>query len=233
VELAACVAPACPGIVQRDCSQWLAELDALMPTVVVRSRTADGRDVVAVRVVVDGAPWIDRLDGKARPLNPGAHVFRYEPEGRPAFEETIVVQEAEKNRVIVVKQDVSPPPALVVEPRAPEPTSRPSPFLGYVLIGAGVAGAVGFGLLASSGQHELDRMRPPNEGACAPNCDQAKVDAAVRKIIVGDALLGAGIIAAGIGTYLLVRPNRGGAQALELGIAPSIGGVRAGAGYRF
>jgi hypothetical protein len=238
-ELVVCVAPECPGIVKRDCSQWLAELDALTPTVVVRARNADGRDVVAIRVLVDGVPWADRLDGIPRPLNPGFHIFRYEPEGRTPFEEPIVVQEGEKNRVIVVKQAPLPPVAPTGGDKTPadktpaEATSSRSPLVGYVLIGAGVAGAVGFGVLASSGQRDLDRMRPPNQGACAPNCDQGKVDAAVRKIIVGDALLGAGIIAAGIGTYLLVRPQRADKQKIEVGIGPSVGGVHTSVGYLF
>src|SRR5208282_2084663 len=75
----ACASSACPEIIQRDCAQWLAELETRIPTVIVTASDPAGRDVVFARLLVDGVPFADRLDGIAVPMDPGIHTFRLEP----------------------------------------------------------------------------------------------------------------------------------------------------------
>ena len=53
-QLVQCVQPTSPEPGQKDCSQWLAELDASTPTVIVNARDGEGKDVAKVRVLVDG-----------------------------------------------------------------------------------------------------------------------------------------------------------------------------------
>jgi hypothetical protein len=229
-QLVQCVQSTCPSLVKKDCSQWLAELDASTPTVIVNARDAQGKDVAKVRVLVDGVVLMDQLDGKPHQIDPGVHVFRYEREGAEAIEESIVIQEREKNRVITAK--LAPPAQASSGPamRSMEVSPR-SPVLGYTLLGVGVAGAAAFGVLAAIGKHDVDQMRDGPDH-CAPDCPSSRVDAAKTKIIVANVSLGVGLIAAGVGTFILLRPSKGG-TGLQLGVRSVAGGGMTDVGYRF
>jgi hypothetical protein len=193
----------------------------------VNARDAEGKDVAKVRVLVDGAVLLEQLDGKPHPIDPGVHVFRYEREGAEAIEESIVIQERERNRVITAKLAPPPQASTVATVRSTEVSPR-SPVLGYALLGVGVAGAAAFGVLAAIGQHDVDDMR----GTCAPNCDSSRVDAAKTKIIVANVSLGVGLIAAGVGTFILLQPRKG-ATGLQLGVRPVAAGGMGDLAYRF
>jgi hypothetical protein len=227
-QLVLCVRPACPRLVQRDCSQWLSSLDAITPTVIVNARDADGKDVLSVRVLVDGVVLSDKLDGKPHPVDPGVHVFRYEREGASPVEENVVIREGEKGRVINVRLP-EPPKVATAPAKRPEVPAGP-PVGAYVLLGAAVAGGAAFGVLATLGKNDVDRMRQP--GGCAPRCDESDVAAARNEIIAANVSLGVGLVAAGIGTYLLLKP-RSSAPELQVGVRALPGGVMTGASYRF
>jgi hypothetical protein len=226
-QLVQCVQPTCPNLVKKDCSQWLAELDASTPTVIVNARDGEGKDVLNVRVLVDGAVLLDKLDGKPHQIDPGVHVFRYEREGNEPIEESIVIQEREKNRVITAKIVPAGQPSVGTTTPRMEVTPR-SPVLGYALLGVGVAGAAAFGVLAAIGNHDVDEMR----STCAPGCDESRVDSAKTKILVANVSLGVGLIAAGVGTFVLLQPAKGG-TGLQLGVRPVAGGGVSNIGYRF
>jgi hypothetical protein len=226
-QLVQCVQPSCPNLVKKDCSQWLAELDASTPTVIINARDAEGKDLAKVRVLIDGAVLMEQLDGKPHPVDPGVHLFRYEREGAEPIEESIVIQEREKNRVITAK--IAPPPqgGSLSPIKVTEASSR-SPILGYALLGVGVAGVAAFGVLAAIGQHDVDEMRR----TCAPSCDSSSVDGAKTKIIVADVSLGVGLVAAGVGTFILLQPHRG-ATGLQVGVRPIAAGGMGNVAYRF
>jgi hypothetical protein len=226
-QLVQCVQPSCPNLVKKDCSQWLAELDASTPTVIINARDAGGKDLAKVRVLVDGAVLMDQLDGKPHAVDPGVHLFRYEREGAEPTEESIVIQEREKNRVITAK--IAPPPqaSSATSTKVVETSSR-SPILGYALLGVGVAGVAAFGVLAAIGQHDVDEMRR----TCAPSCDSSSVDGAKTKIIVANVSLGVGLVAAGIGTFILLQPSKGG-TGLQVGVRPIAAGGMGNVAYRF
>ena len=80
----ACSAADCPGFIVKDCTQWLAQIDARMPSVVFEVRDASGAETSAVEVTLDGKPWLAALDGKAKAVDPGRHTLRYEHRGRGA-----------------------------------------------------------------------------------------------------------------------------------------------------
>jgi len=65
----ACSNPACPAVVKRDCDQWLTEMDASLPSVVVAARDATGRDLVDVRVTIDGTVLTQSWDGTMHPTS--------------------------------------------------------------------------------------------------------------------------------------------------------------------
>jgi hypothetical protein len=233
-QLVQCLQPGCPNVVKKDCSQWLTELDAMTPTVIVKARNAAGKDVLTVRVLVDGAVLMDSLDGKPHAIDPGVHVFRYE-NGGDAMDERIVIQEGEKNRVVTAQ--FAPQRALPAQtPTAPVAPHTPprSATVGYALLGAGVAGAAGFVAFAALGQHDLSEMRKDkSDGGCAPDCDQSRVDSARTKIVVADVCLGMGLVAAGLGTFILLKPQSATATGLQVGVRPSAGGAMTDFAYRF
>ncbi|MEO6420602.1 MAG: hypothetical protein ABIP39_14405, partial [Polyangiaceae bacterium] len=48
-SLVACARETCPGPVRVDCKQWLGEVDADLPSIVVRALEDDGRAITDVR----------------------------------------------------------------------------------------------------------------------------------------------------------------------------------------
>src|SRR5262249_37200287 len=98
-----CARADCPSVVREDCETSLAQVDAKQPTVVVVARDATGHDLWDVRVYLDGLRLLDRLDGRSVPVDPGAHTFRYVADGYGAVEESVVVREGERQRVLQVQ----------------------------------------------------------------------------------------------------------------------------------
>lgn len=82
-----CSAPACPSQAIKDCVQWLAAIDASLPTVVLMALDPAGAETLDVRVTVDGQALAAKLDGKAVALDPGQHVLRFEMAGAEAVEQ--------------------------------------------------------------------------------------------------------------------------------------------------
>jgi hypothetical protein len=101
-DLAQCAAPTCPAEVAAECGRRVAETNQALPTIVLHAKGASGEDLVAVGVALDGAPLAGALDGRAIPLDPGAHKLRFEAAGMPAVEQTILVGEGEKARPVTV-----------------------------------------------------------------------------------------------------------------------------------
>lgn len=208
----ACSAAACPPIVRKDCAGWLADVEERTPTVVLGARDPGGRDLTAVRVLVDGAPLVDALEGKAIPLDPGEHRIRYEWAGGAPVEERVVLREGEKRRTVTV-QFAAPP--------APAPTpSRPVPIAPIVLGGVALAAGGAFAGLALSAKSDFDHL----QGTCAPQCAPAQVDPIRVKVIAANVSLGVSIAALGAGAVLLaVRPSA--PAKVAFGIAPTAGGA--------
>ena len=118
----ACSASTCSVYVVRDCTQWLAEIDASMPTVVFTVENATGPDPSAVRVTVDGQTVAQTLDGKPVLLDPGEHVVRFEMTGVEAVEQKVTIQGGEKNRKLSASFKKAPPP---MTPALPAAVPRP------------------------------------------------------------------------------------------------------------
>src|SRR5258708_923596 len=86
-QLVLCAQDKCPIVVLRDCATWLHDVESAIPTLSFRARDARGRDLIAVRVLVDGAVVRERLDGTPIEFDPGEHTLRYETAGRAPVEE--------------------------------------------------------------------------------------------------------------------------------------------------
>jgi hypothetical protein len=220
-SLTYCAQKGCPAIARHDCTTWLAEVDAALPTVVFEIRQ-DGKLVRDVRVSIDGSVVLERVeDGATLPIDPGAHSLRFDrPGSRSVTQEVIIVQGA-KSRLLSVTLEAetttpstAPPPTSSSAPSKGEPperertpSTRPEPgppilawIFGAVAIG-GVASFAGFGL---RGVSEEDKLRRE----CAPTCGQENIDFVDRMYLIADISLGIGLVAAGISAYFFIaRPG--------------------------
>jgi hypothetical protein len=93
-----CSVSSCPDLVRDDCSKRLDELDRAQPTIVFSVTDATGKDLVAVKVSVDGNVLTDKVDGTALNVDPGAREFTFEVAGQPPAKRTFVIREGEKER---------------------------------------------------------------------------------------------------------------------------------------
>jgi hypothetical protein len=202
----ACAAERCPALIRSDCSGWLAEVEAAVPTVVIRAIPAEepGRELYEVEVRVDGVVLTSRLDGHELPVNPGEHHFSFGAPGRVPAEDDIVVRAGEKHRLLTVSlPSVNPsPPPVIVKP-LPPPPPRMGTGTKALLIGGGVAlaGAAAFG---TSGLVKERSLRT----TCAPNCNQDDVDSARLRLRLADVSLLVGVAAlATAGVLIWTAPD--------------------------
>jgi hypothetical protein len=209
--LGTCSRADCPGLVQRDCTQWLAEADQAIPSVVLSVRDAADRDLVDAHLLLDGQPLAADAEGKALPLDPGTHVLRIERAGAPTTDRTFVVREGEKSRPIAVR--IEPVPI-------PEPARKraPIPVATMVLGGAGLIAAGTFGYFSIRGLADRGQF------GCAAGCSQAQHDQVIREFDGADVALGiaAASVAAAVWIYLARgTAPRAPAMAGEPGAGPS------------
>lgn len=210
--LIACSSAACPAEVTRDCTRWLAEVNASTPSIVFAAKDAAGADLADVRVEVDGADAGTTADGRAVPLDPGPHeaVFA-RPDGARA-REAFVARVGDKNRTVVARfapADGAPararagPPAAAPVRDAPRPAARAIPLASIVLGGAGVAALGVFGWFGASGVRDRDRL------GCDIGCSAADKRDVDTQFLVADVALGVGVVALASAVVLyFVQPTR-------------------------
>jgi hypothetical protein len=211
-----CVQQACPDFVRPDCEKWLAEVERQTPTIVFAAKSADGRDLVDVRVFVDGVERTDSLDGRALGVDPGPHKLRFEHGDGPPREMSVVLAQGVKDRVVTVSfAGPEPGPSAGPAPLdpAPSPTSAPAPdrgevdrgqpILAYVFGGLGLGGFAAFAALGIIGRNEASDL----DELCAqddPGCTQEAIDSTRTKLVAADVSLGigAGLLGVGIGLFI-------------------------------
>lgn len=225
-QLLVCARDACPGVVRKDCGRWMAEVDEALPSVVIGAKDGHGHDLDAVKVTVDGKVFADRLDGKAQPIDPGTHVFRFEHETAPPIEEKVVVREGEKNRTISVVMHLPGDDVPLAAsggggdkaPRGSE--SREVPVESWVLGGVGVLALGSFVYFGLSGRGATSDLR----SSCAPACNKGDVDSARTKLLIADVSLGVSVVALGLATFFFVSstPEK---RSAHLGVQPLVGGA--------
>lgn len=196
-QLNICGRPECPKLVQQDCTQWMSEVLASLPSVVPGAKDCKGRDIVDARLTVDGKVAAEMLDGKAIVIDPGVHTFVFESKGFPALKEQVVVKPGEKNRLVSVTFATPGDPTAPSNQGTGAPpdssSSSSAPVAAYVLGGVGLAAlgaALYFDLSASGDAHDL-------RTSCSPNCPPSDVDDVKTKYTIAG-------VTAGIGGALLV-----------------------------
>jgi hypothetical protein len=225
-------------------------LDALAPRL-SRLTVQVSSDVACLDFVVkvdDIALAPDDI-GKAAPLDPGKHhVTAAAPGCQPWSTEFVLGPVADQREVSVALLANTPsttaPSGVTPIPVAPPATPRPlapAPMehvgydsgssmrvTGYAIGAAGIA-AVGvgayFGISAVVLKNRSDSACPTGDGCNTPkgvtDFDDAKTHAHIADIAIG-----AGLVAIGVGTYLVIRAGSKEKPAHTVGL--SIGGVRSG-----
>jgi hypothetical protein len=210
--LLVCTAPACPEMVQTDCTKWLGEVIEAIPSIVFAA-TVGNENTFDVSVSMDGAPLVARLDGKPIEVDPGLHEFVFQHEGSPSLSRKVIVPAREKDQIISVgwPSPTPAPSALDSHPSSPKTpsTSRPVPPLFFALSGASVIGFgafAGLGLWAEATKNDL-------QTSCSPRCAEGAVNDLQARLLVADISLGLGAAAAaGALIVFLTRPEHSTAQ---------------------
>lgn len=209
-ELIVCGAATCPAAVRKDCAGWLADVEEALPSVILEARDAGGQDLVDVAVFIDDVKVRTSLDGSALAIDPGARRVRFEAPDRLPVEQTVLLRQGERRRVIAVTLSTAGervPAASTFAPPAPSGAatvraeSRPGvPVASWVLGGVGVALA-GAGLslwLVGRAEHGELEQTCADAGTCA----HGDIVASRTKLIAGDLLMGAGVLALGAGVII-------------------------------
>jgi hypothetical protein len=239
----ACAASSCPSLLRDDCTRRLDEVERVQPTIVFDVKDASGRDVIAVKVTVDGKPLADRLTGAPLQVDPGEHVFAFEAVGQPPVTQTFLIKESEKDRQERIVMGAgsaagSPSSEASGESRSNAGLASNPPesgggmgtmkLLGLASAGVGVAGlAVGsvFGLMTSSEANQQKTDCSAGVGKC-PNYSAAQSDHS--KAITYGAVSTAAFIAGGAlvalgGVLFFTGGHAEPAATTALVVVPSVG----------
>jgi hypothetical protein len=189
-----CGDDACPAVVKVQCAQWLADVDAMLPTVVPSARDAAGTDLDDVRLAVDGKVVAEQLRGMPIALDPGPHVLTFEAGPRRA-EVRVVLRAADKNRPIAVElADPTKPLPARPPPPTPPAASRAVPWASIVLAGVGVAALATSALVGFGADSDLSALEA---APCAAHktCSPSDVTSVKTRFVVSGVGLAAGIVA--------------------------------------
>lgn len=208
-NLAACIEPSCAEFVRTECGRWLSEVESSLPSVVLAAKIS-GKDTDKVRVLYDGEPLTEVLDGKAIAVDPGPHTLTFFAEGTKPLELKLVFREGEKNRLISTELgDAEKSVQHFERPNLAQAssssTSQSQSLLPYILGGVGLAGVAGFAVLGLMGNSDLAER----ERTCAPACSDSDVGSVKTKYILADVSLGVGLVSLGAAGYLLLTSPGG------------------------
>ncbi len=203
--LVRCAQRDCPSTAQTDCAQWMREVEAALPTIVVRVQDPDGRDVQGAQLYIDGTQVGTSTEGRALELDPGAHELRVERPSYRTHSERITILHGEKDRRIeLVLVPELPPQALLP---APEAAPAGPPIWIYLAGSAGLVGMGSFAYFGVTSTRDFDRA----QAECAPHCTDDDTDRIRRKQIIADVSLGvgvAGLVSAVVGVLVYLYEDR-------------------------
>jgi hypothetical protein len=224
-HLLICADDLCPPVLRNECVKWLGEVDSAMPSVVIVAKDAAGNEVSDVTVVVDGTKVLDHLDGKALPVDPGVHLFKFKREGSHTVEQKVLIREAEKRRPVAVTFGATKDDTPEDKP-TPTPSSPSSvPTATYILAGVGVV-ALGISVPMYIGY--FDKKSRLDD--CAGSCKQDDVDAAKRQLVGANIATWIGVAAIGTGIIVWAAAPKSNVSA---SVAPLPGGVAGSFAVRF
>ena len=208
-----CSATSCPAQIQRDCLNYMEQIQLQIPSVAFRV-SADGVSRADVKVYVDGALVLERLNGKALDLNPGSHDVRVVLEPYAPHEEALVVTEGDKFRIVEVK--FVTPLVAAGDPGVPQrKMHRPIPVSTYVFGGVGVAALISGAIWGTSSY----MLKKDLEHDCAPFCQEESVDVLRQRSMIADISWGVSAVSLSVaGILYLLRPEVPVESSVEVGV---------------
>jgi hypothetical protein len=219
-----CAQASCPDAVRDECTRWLDEVRAEIPSVVIAAKRGD-EDVVDVVISIDGAKKYDAVPADAVAMDPGTYKFKFEHRGQ-TIERSIVLRSGERLKQVTIAFEGSKSAPGGGEggggPVAPPPVTEDSGVGAgpWVLGGVGVLAVAGFGAFALMGSSQQSDL----EGGCGKtkSCSPDDLDAVRQKYLIGDVLLGVGAAALiGAGVWFAVGSGGSGEKApVALGVGP-------------
>jgi hypothetical protein len=226
-NLRTCSESACASFIRTDCSHWLDQVIADIPSLVVAVRDSQGRDLSEVRFLVDGELRASRVGWQALEVDPGEHVVRVEAEGYAPEQKTLVARLGEKERRIEFTLLTRVSGAAVATSHAGEaatPTTSGGNVPAYAFTGVAAAGLVVFSTFAILG----DTLAHSRNESCGPHCTSAEVSPIVTEYRVADIGLGVGLVSAAVAAYFFIRgPSAShAASGASLQFAPAPRGVQ-------
>jgi hypothetical protein len=223
-----CSRMTCPGIVRQECAQWLVDLDAKTPTVVVDATDDRGNDLVAVKLTVDGVDLVAKLDGLPIPVDGGEHLFRYEAAGFSPIEDHVTIRIGEKNRVLKVRFLSSAAPASAstapIAPSPEAPHSASPPAAAWIFTGIAVAAFASETYFGLAGVGEYNQDKGPGPGSCAGHCSSSEISSIRTQFAIADVSLGVGVVSACFAAYFFLRPRASSTPPASVEFAPRPGG---------
>jgi hypothetical protein len=229
VALLSCGARACPALLRTECAGWLSDVEARTPSIVIAATDEGGHDTADVKVTLDGAPFLTRLEGNAIPIDPGTHLLRFEHAGSPKVEQRVILREGERRRAITVRFPPPGAPDVAPKPIASTPAGPGRPIAVAALGGLVVASGITFAVLGLGAQSDADHLRT----TCAPACAVDSVDAVRRKEIGANVALGVGVIATAAAAVLVFTWPSAAASKASVAARPVLGGAIAEFALRF
>lgn len=220
-QLLLCARPECPELARKDCSEWLADIQKDLPSIVIVATDAQGQDLTDVSVFVDGATVPQQISGEAIQLDPGPHTVRFERAGSAPVEQKILLRVGERNRALRVTfaplaaSRPTPKPAPKTEPES----AASIPTATLVLGGVGLVALGSFAFFGATGESKRSDLE-----SCKPDCDSDDVSAVRTRYIVADVSLVVGVLALGGATYFyLSRPAPREARTRPIGVGATLG----------
>jgi hypothetical protein len=191
-----------------------AELDKRIPRLAIRVQDDAPRDA---RVSVDGAPVPASTTPRSIELDPGDHVVASAAPGMVPSEKTVTLTEGGGETAHTV---TFTPEATVRPP--PPPPPPPNRTMGWVALGGGVALVATGALFLVAREGAINDIQDRCPGNVCPirtkNEVQSDQDKASAFGPLGVGIGVVGLVAIGVGTYLLVRQPHGHAAAWNRGL---------------
>jgi hypothetical protein len=192
-EFLQCSPETCPPPIAKDCAERLARNDASIASVVPVAQGLGLGELRRVRVLMDGKLLAESIDGRAVPVDPGPHRFRFELAGGASVESEVIVEEGVRAKPVLATFPSAPPAlAATLPPGSSEMHARAgvSPWAyvlgGLGIVGIGVGSAFGIDTIA-----EHDQLH-----------SQSDLTAFHTHQALSDVGFGVGLIALGAATWI-------------------------------
>lgn len=214
-QLKICSHVDCPQVIVDDCVTWSGEMGGLIPTVVVLAKKGE-LDIVSARVLLDGEPWAQSLDGRPLRVNPGPHRISVTLEDGQTKELEIVLSQGASQRILEFRfpgpepEQVTRAPGAggtaAAKPLSQEDFHRPVPVATYVL---GAAAVVSTGIFVGFGVQALS-LEQAAKDECEPLCSESVSTDVRQSAAIADVALGVALLAgAGATLTYAFRPRVG------------------------